>query len=120
MQKYISVNELYSKLCGRLSTLQLEKIKSIIAECDTITVNESTGLRDKNGKLIFEGDVVFVCDDNGFADLSDTGKGNVIFYESMWYIDGEIQNLLYDICRNYYVEVIGNVHNNPELLEGER
>ena len=38
MQKYISVNELYSKLCGRLSTLQLEKIKSIIAECDTITV----------------------------------------------------------------------------------
>lgn len=41
MQKYISVNELYSKLCGRLSTLQLEKIKSIIAECDTITVNES-------------------------------------------------------------------------------
>ncbi len=41
MKKYISVNELYSKLCGRLSTLQLEKIKSIIAECDTITVNES-------------------------------------------------------------------------------
>lgn len=41
MGKYISVRELYSKLCGRLSTLQLEKIKSIIAECDTITVNES-------------------------------------------------------------------------------
>ena len=84
------------------------------------TVGQCTGLKDKSGKLIFEGSIVFVCDDNGFADLSDTGKGNVIFYKSMWYIDGEIQNLLYDICRNYYVEVIGNVYDNPELLEVER
>ena len=74
------------------------------------TVGQYTGLKDKNGKLIFEGDIVFVCDDNGFADLSDTGKGNVISYKGIWYIGGEIQNSLYDICRNYYVEVIGNIH----------
>lgn len=74
------------------------------------TIGQCTGLKDKNGKLIFEGDIVFVCDDNGFADLSDTGKGNVISYKGIWYIGGEIQNSLYDICRNYYVEVIGNIH----------
>lgn len=95
-------------------------IERIAYEVIPKTVGQCTGLKDKNGKLIFEGDIVFVCDDNGFADLSDTGKGNVIFYKSMWYIDGEIQNLLYDICRNYYVEVIGNVHDTPELLEVER
>lgn len=41
MKEYINVTELYNRLRGRLSVLQLDIIKSIIAECDTITVNES-------------------------------------------------------------------------------
>jgi hypothetical protein len=38
MAKYIDTNELYNKLRGRISVRQLEIIKELINECDTITV----------------------------------------------------------------------------------
>ena len=38
MTKYIDTNELYNKLRGRISVRQLEIIKELINECDTITV----------------------------------------------------------------------------------
>lgn len=38
MAKYIDANELYNKLRGRISVRQLEIIKELINECDTITV----------------------------------------------------------------------------------
>ena len=38
MAKYIDTNELYNKLRGRISVRQLEIIKELISECDTITV----------------------------------------------------------------------------------
>ena len=38
MAKYINANELCGKLRGRISVRQLEIIKELINECDTITV----------------------------------------------------------------------------------
>ena len=38
MAKYIDTNELYNKLRGRISVHQIEIIKELINECDTITV----------------------------------------------------------------------------------
>ena len=38
MAKYIDTNELYNKLRGRISVRQLEILKEIITDCDTITV----------------------------------------------------------------------------------
>ena len=38
MAEYIDTNELYNKLRGRISVRQLEIIKELINECDTITV----------------------------------------------------------------------------------
>lgn len=51
--------------------------------------------------------------------FSDGGIGDVVFYRGIWYVSGEVHNGLYDLERNYYVSVIGNIHDNPELLEAE-
>ena len=80
------------------------------------TVGQYTGLNDKHGKRIFEGDVAKVLQGKD-KDIAYVGFENGAFmlypktgniYErtlwSYWYNDWD-------------VEVIGNIHDNPELLE---
>ena len=82
------------------------------------TVGQYTGLTDKNGTKIFEGDLLRVTDDNGETNLCSCGVGYVLFYDGVWYICDEVNDGLYDVNNIYYIEVIGNIHDNPELLKG--
>lgn len=88
------------------------------SEVNPSTICQCTGMKDKNGKLIWENDIV--RDEHG------------IFYKAFW------QNNYYQfswICvkagvfsvgtkwdlwsfKSFEIEVIGNVFDNPELLEG--
>ena len=83
-------------------------------------IMQYTGLQDKNGKEIFEGDVVKCTDgaDEIHELNSDTGIGAVEWLDiwGFWNISN-IENSLGDIKHNGYVEVIGNIIDNPELLE---
>lgn len=79
------------------------------------TIGQYTGLTDKNGKKIFEGDVVKVTDDYGEFSSCDCGCGNVIFLDGMWYVDEDVNNGLFNLNNVYYIEIIGNIHDNPEL-----
>lgn len=72
---------------------------------DRYVIEQCTGLKDKNGRLIYEGDIVkfreigvitwskyapaFICEKDGW-NVADVGKK---------------------------LEIIGNIHENPELLE---
>lgn len=87
---------------------------------DDVELMQSTGLFDKNGKEIFEGDIVKVTDGDERTDFSDGGIGTICGLDElyMWYIDGQVQNGLFDINQEYYIDVIGNIYQNPELLEG--
>ena len=86
---------------------------------DTETLCQFTGLCDKNGKRIWENDIVFVTDENDCSGQISTGIGDVIFIEGMWYIDGRPQEGLYDINKVFQIEVIGNAFDNQELLQEE-
>lgn len=88
-------------------------------EIDPETVCQFTGLCDKNGKRIWENDIVFVTDENDCSGQISTGIGDVIFIEGMWYIDGRPQEGLYDINKVFQIEVIGNAFDNQELLQEE-
>lgn len=71
-------------------------------------VEQCTGLKDKNGKLIYEGDIVLVEDNKCPIEWeSENARYNVVGY-------GEIAYLNYND-----IEVIGNIHENPELLENK-
>ncbi len=85
------------------------------------TIGQYTGLKDKNGKKIFENDVVKVTDsaDELLGCGSDTGIGRVEFYDGFWYVDGGPHNSLYALNNYGYIEVIGNIHDNPELVEAD-
>ncbi|HEP1276197.1 TPA: hypothetical protein VIF23_001351 [Streptococcus pyogenes] len=77
---------------------------------DRIHVMQSTGLFDKNGVEIFDGDIMFYEQDCYQYTLVKYDKDKLAF-------------VLYDGCERLYHElwepgeVIGNIYENPELLE---
>lgn len=87
---------------------------------DNTVLMQSTGLKDKNGKLIYEGDIVkFNFDtDEIKAVVSWDNKELIGFYLNTtdYFKDKYVTD--YDFYKNDY-EVIGNIYENPELLEEE-
>lgn len=97
--------------------------KGMFYKVDSNTVGQFTGLTDKNGKKIFEGDILQACLD------PESCVGKVIFDERIAAFEILYNNGLCNIFEDFFVarlkvgervwyEVIGNIHDNPELLEG--
>lgn len=84
------------------------------------TVGQFTGLSDKNGKKIFKGDIVRCFYQTWFTDYSlsyvvEWNKKK--FCWSLHMLSSEVQNNISE-DEHFACEVIGNIHDNPELLEG--
>lgn len=88
------------------------------------TVGEYTCLKDKNGKKIFEGDIIKYKNTDGikFNGVALTVIGKVVYNEknASFAISGkdEIGAKHYDYFPIKNIEVIGNIFDNPEILKG--
>lgn len=115
---------------------------TFLREANEIELMQSTGLHDKNGKEIFEGDILKFNDEwddycyEGYVDGSTEGINFVeIIRETTCFTFGKFRtsdsSLLYfmrdeylsfeDLItdKDFEFEVVGNIYENPELLEVE-
>ena len=79
------------------------------------TVGQFTGMTDKNGTKIFEKDILSAHLDNAYPE--DETLLEVIWHNNGWY--GKNEPFFEDFNNGFekHFEVIGNVHDNPELLQ---
>lgn len=113
LEKWIEGDLLQYLGCGKVHIVQNYKGaggQEVILE----TVGQYTGLTDKNGSKIFEGDI---CRHYGNY-AGENIYAPVVFELGMFYLkyDEKAGMPLGDMCER--VEVIGNIHDNPELLKG--
>lgn len=80
-----------------------------IVEYPDVTIMQFTGLIDKDGKDIYEGDMIDMCG---------TGDKFQIVWKGIGFLFMNVDtNELYVFDTSVYqMEVIGNIHENPELL----
>ena len=86
-------------------------------EVDLKTICQCTGLKDKNGKLIWENDIVNCLTEEcrGCIGWNESDAG---FYFKVLLEDGRFEEeYIYDYQDG--IEVIGSIFDNPELLESE-
>lgn len=90
---------------GNIVDLGLEIINGAIPE-------QCTGLSDKNGKLIYEGDLI--KSPNNSHKLTVIRMENGVYGCKEHRFNGVWEMNLYDLIKHYGVEIIGNIHEQPE------
>ena len=126
------INNIYGAVPAIMTEQSVDDAFNLDFEYDHVeekTVGQFTGLTDKNGKKIFEGDIL------EYTSYTGTGikevKRAVVFwdehrwsykviYNNRWTAQWNNNGYTCDIYKEVvakYGEVIGNIHDNPELLE---
>lgn len=87
--------------------------EAVMHEVDPKTVGQYTGFVDKNGKKIFEGDIVSIYNSKAFLFAVEWNNQYVLKCTT----NGVSDNILNVIESPEDVEVVGNIYDNPELIK---
>lgn len=118
---------------GKNPSIYVQDVKTegvasfFVYDVEESTVGQFTGLLDRNGNEIYEGDIiVFYTQDEDFSDAV-LHKGVVEWSDGSTIINIDYFN---NICGLYYpiycaksfdgCEVLGNIHDNPDILNNEQ
>ena len=103
----------------RLAISEYNLLKDQLKQTEKFRLMQFTGLQDKNGKEIYEGDIVVY--DRGVGNW--TGKRmstthTIVFSEEVFAFVMDYGSSYIKLRKhwNYIYEVIGNIYENPELL----
>lgn len=108
----------YKVMAGHLGHFYVagmnERDSACMSEFNTIYHDETplmqyTGLKDKNGREIYEGDIMFCVDDAQYY--------KIVFLDGMFLL--EVSKKDYSPIKEYVFDsqVVGNIHQNPELIK---
>ncbi|WP_144456847.1 YopX family protein [Bacillus pumilus] len=120
--KIYSISQLEERSAQKLSPCFNETDYELIAR------NLFTGLKDKNGVWIYEGDNVRLTNESGFSSLGEVqfndGCFEAKFQSGLPVFNGarhhytKYQDYVKVFAANHAIEVVGNIYENPSPLEG--
>lgn len=108
----------YYEFLGRLHIFKpIFASKKAVYEVDPSTICQCTGLKDKSGRLIFENDIMEAHLDDKFPE--DVTRTRVVWDKNAWVTSepGAVDRECLDDFDTKHFYVVGNIFDNPELLE---
>ena len=115
----------YGNFAGKLQMQEVAPIKYVDGEWDIfwrgsvfhldVPIMQYTGLKDKNGKEIYEGDIIRCFDTAGEVVYDDKVVRMPDFYMECW--SSRPDGMPAEEGDRTGVEVIGNIYENPELIK---
>jgi uncharacterized phage protein (TIGR01671 family) len=111
-------------LTGKSHIFSFDNECSYVYEVKPETVGQFTGLLDKQGREIYEGDIVKICVPNTAVDEEEMDNFKLITVEiyfengSFWFQGEGCTDCNWHFYNAGEREVIGNIYENPELLTG--
>lgn len=94
----------------------IQDFKFVTITCDMNTLCRHTGLKDKNDKEIYEGDIIECWSEGSKARGVVRQRMDGLWFMYPAWQDAKMWMLMPDDDGNTTVEIIGNIHDNPELI----